>query len=157
MASKRKSGIRDIVVNRRARYDYEILETFEAGIELKGSEVKSVKEGRVSIQEAYADIEDGEVFIFSMHISPYSRSGSFQHDPLRPKKLLLHKYEIKRLIGKVRERGLTLIPLKVYEKNGLIKVLLGLVKGKKKYEKRDTIKRRLIEREIERTLKYQKR
>ncbi len=157
MAGRGRSKIRDIVVNRRARHDYEIIETFEAGIELRGSEVKSIKEGRVSIQEAYADIEDGEVFIYSMHISPYSKSGSFQHEPLRPKKLLLHKYEIKRLIGKVRERGLTLIPLKVYEKNGLIKVLLGLVKGKKKYEKREAIKRRIIDREIERAIKYEKR
>ncbi len=148
--------MRNIVVNRRARFDYEILETFEAGIVLEGSEVKSIKAGRVSIQDAYADIEDGEVYLYDMHVTPYSHASKFTPDPLRPRKLLLHKYEIKRLYGKIKERGLTLIPLRIYEKHGLIKVELALVKGKKKYEKREQIKRRLIEREIQRALKREK-
>ncbi len=146
-------AVRNIVVNRRARHDYEILETFEAGIVLEGSEVKSIKQGRVSIQDAYADVENGEVFLHHMHVTPYSHAGAFVPDPERPRKLLLHKHEIKRLIGKVRERGLTLIPLRVYEKRGLIKVELALVRGKRKYEKRETIKRREIEREIQKYLK----
>lgn len=149
----KKNEIRNIVINRKAKFDYEILETVEAGIVLEGSEVKSIKEGRVSIQDAYVESKGGELFIVNMHVSPYSKSSHFSHSPDRDRKLLLHKHEIKRFIGKIKERGLTLIPLRVYEKRGLIKLELALVKGKKKYEKREEIKKRLIEREIRRALK----
>ncbi len=150
--------IKVVVFNRRARHDYEILETIEAGIVLTGSEVKSIREGKVSINEAYAGVEDGEIFIYDMHIAPYTKSSSaFGHDPKRPRKLLLTRREINRLIGKVKEKGLTLIPLKVYFKGALVKIELALVKGKRKYEKREAIKRRLIEREISRALKKEKK
>ncbi len=148
-----KGPIKTLVENRKARFDYEILETFEAGIELKGSEVKSIRQGKVSIKGAYADIQDGEVYLIGMHIAPYDPSGSFGHDPLRPKKLLLHKREIKRLIGKVKERGLTLVPIRVYLKGHLVKVELALVRGKRKYDKREEIKRRELEREAKAALK----
>ncbi len=149
----KKGATRTLVENRKARFDYEILETFEAGIELKGSEVKSIRQGKVSIKGAYADIQDGEVYLIGMHIAPYDPSGNFGHDPLRPKKLLLHKREIKRLIGKVKERGLTLVPLRVYLKGHLVKVELALVRGKRKYDKREEIKRRELEREAKAALK----
>ncbi len=150
--------VKVIAENRKARRDYEILESFEAGIALKGSEVKSVRQGKVSLQEAYADIEDEEVFLYDLYIAPYEKTGApFQEDPRRPRKLLLHKQEIKRLIGKVQQRGLTLIPLKLYLKNHLVKVELALVRGKRKYEKRETIKRRLIEEEIRRAMKRERR
>ncbi len=145
--------IKKIAENRKARFDYEILETFEAGIELKGSEVKSIRQGKVSLKGAYADVKDGEVYLLGMNIAPYDPSGKFGHDPLRPRKLLLHKWEIKRLIGKVKEKGLTLIPLKVYLKGHLVKVELALVRGKRKYDKRETIKRRELEREAKAALK----
>lgn len=144
---------RIIVKNPKAYYDYEILETFEAGIVLKGSEVKSIKEGKVSLKEAYADIIDGEVYILNMHVTPYEKDKVSRLDPTRPRKLLLHKYEIKRLIGKIKERGLTLVPLMIMEKRNLIKVVLGLGKGKKLYEKREEIRKRIIEREIKRAMK----
>jgi len=148
---------RTVVENRRVRYDYEILETYEAGIVLVGSEVKSVREGKVSIKEAYADVERGEVWLHGMHISPYEKSGPFGHDPKRSRKLLLTKREIKRLIGKVKERGLTLVPLKVFFKGPWVKVEIALVRGKRKYEKREAIKRRIIEEEIKRAMKKEKR
>ncbi len=148
--------IRVVAENRKARRDYEILETFEAGIALKGSEVKSVRLGRVSLVDSYATIENGEVILHNLHIAPYEQASVFGHDPKRPRKLLLHKREIKRLIGKVKEKGLTLIPLKVYFKKHLVKVELALVKGKRKYEKREAIKRRIIEEEIRRALKREK-
>lgn len=152
-----KSEKRTVVENRKARHDYVILETYEAGIVLVGSEVKSIREGRVSIKEAYADVEDEEVWLHGMHISPYEKSRPFGHDPKRPRKLLLTKREIKRLIGKVKERGLTLVPLKVFFKGPWVKVEIALVKGKKKYEKREAIKRRIIEEEIKRAMKREKR
>ncbi len=146
-----------LVENRKARRDYEILETYEAGIALKGSEVKSARLGKISIKDAYAEVRDGELYLVDMHIAPYPQAGRFGHHPERPRKLLLHKYEIKRLIGKVKEKGLTLIPLRVYLKGHLIKVELALVRGKKQYEKREAIKKRIIEKEIARALKYDKR
>ncbi|HDM89687.1 MAG TPA: SsrA-binding protein SmpB [candidate division WOR-3 bacterium] len=153
MASNR----RVVVENRKARHDYEILETYEAGIVLKGSEVKSIREGRVSLVDSYATVENGEVILHNLHIAPYESASHFGHDPKRPRKLLLNKYEIKRLIGKVKEKGLTLIPLKIYFKKHLVKVELALVRGKRKYEKREAIKRRMIEEEIQRALKREKR
>ncbi|RKY64433.1 MAG: SsrA-binding protein [Candidatus Latescibacterota bacterium] len=140
-----------VVRNRRARHDYDILETYEAGIALKGTEVKSLREGKASIQDAYAKVEDGEVWLYQMHISPYERGGRFNHDPKRPRKLLLHKYEIKKLIGRTQERGLTLVPLKVYfNDRGIAKLELALAKGKKLYDRRREIARRIEERETER-------
>ncbi|MEO0239810.1 MAG: SsrA-binding protein SmpB [candidate division WOR-3 bacterium] len=149
----KKGPERIIVKNQKAYHDYEILETFEAGIVLKGSEVKSIKEGKVSLKEAYADIIGNEVYIINMHVTPYEKDKVSKLNPTRPRKLLLHRYEIKRLIGKIKEKGLTLIPLMIIEKRNLIKVVLGLGRGKKLYEKREEIKKRIIEREIQRAMK----
>ncbi len=142
------------IVNRKARHNYEILETYEAGIVLKGSEVKSIRMGSANLKDSYAEIDNGEVYINNFHISPYKFASSHtNHDPYRRKKLLLHKAQIRRLIGKVKEKGLTLVPLRVYSKNGKIKVELALARGKKLYDKRRDIKRRDMEREQERALK----
>ncbi|HQQ50356.1 MAG TPA: SsrA-binding protein SmpB [Spirochaetota bacterium] len=140
----------EIVQNKKARFEYEILDTIEAGIVLKGTEVKSVRLKKVNIQDAYARIKDGEAFLYGMNISPYESGNIFNHDPLRVRKLLLHKQEIKRLTGKQQEKGLTLIPLKLYWKNGKVKVLLGLAKGKTLYDKRHDIKKRDSDRELQR-------
>jgi len=140
----------EIVQNKKARFEYEILDTIEAGIVLKGTEVKSVRLKKVNIQDAYARIKDGEAFLYGMNISPYESGNIFNHDPMRVRKLLLHKQEIKRLTGKQQEKGLTLVPLKVYWKNGKVKVLLGLAKGKTLYDKRHDIKKRDSDRELQR-------
>ncbi len=140
----------EIVQNKKARFEYEILDTIEAGIVLKGTEVKSVRLKKVNIQDAYARIKDGEAFLYGMNISPYESGNIFNHDPVRVRKLLLHKQEIKRLTGKQQEKGLTLVPLKVYWKNGKVKVLLGLAKGKTLYDKRHDIKKRDSDRELQR-------
>lgn len=142
--------IKIVTTNRKAHHDYEILETIEAGIALKGTEVKSLRQGKVSIQDSYAIIKNGEVWLLNMHISPYEYGNIHNHDPLRDKKLLLHKHEIIRLATKVKERGLTLIPLKVYFKNGKAKVELALVRGKRKYEKKEDIAERDLYRELKR-------
>ncbi len=143
-----------ITVNKKAYHDYHILETFEAGIVLKGTEVKSVKEGRINLKDSYAKVKNGEIFLFNAHISPYKHGNVFNHDPTRTRKLLLHRKEIDRLTGKIKEKGLTLVPLKVYTNKGLVKVELGLCKGKKEYDKREDIKRRDLEREIRYESKY---
>ncbi len=150
--------IKIVTMNRKAYHEYEILETIEAGIVLKGTEVKSLRQGKVSIQDSYAIIKDGEVWLLNMHISPYEYGNIHNHDPLRDKKLLLHKREIIRLSTKVKERGLTLIPLKVYFKNGKAKVELALVRGKKKYEKKEDVAERELQRELKRKYadKYKK-
>lgn len=140
----------EIVQNKKARFEYEILDTIEAGIVLRGTEVKSVRLKKVNIQDSYARIKDGEAFLYGMNISPYESGNIFNHDPLRVRKLLLHKQEIKRLTGKQQEKGLTLVPLKVYWKNGKVKVLLGLAKGKTLYDKRHDIKKRDSDRELQR-------
>lgn len=147
------SGIKIIQENRKARHDFEIIETFEAGIVLLGPEVKSIKAGRVSLKDSYVELKNQEAWIKKLHVSPYEKNTGQKIDPERTRKLLLHKYEIKRLIGKVKEKGLTIIPLKIYLKNNLIKIEIALVKGKKKYEKREKLKKKAIEREIERALK----
>jgi SsrA-binding protein len=146
-------GKKTIAVNRKARHDYEVLETFEAGIELKGSEVKSLRQGKLNLRDSFARIEKGEVFLHNCHISPYSHATQFAPDPLRPKKLLLHAREIKKLAGKVSEKGLTLVPLSMYFKRGRAKVELALAKGKTLVDKRETIRRKTMEREIEREIK----
>jgi SsrA-binding protein len=152
--TKKTDEARKIVCrNKRAFHEYEILETLEAGMVLTGTEVKSLREGRVNLKDSYAKVEEGEVFLVDAHISHYSHGNIMNHDPLRPRKLLLHKREIKRLTGKVRERGLTLIPLQIYFKNGKAKVELALAKGKKIHDKRAAIKKREEKRELQRELK----
>jgi SsrA-binding protein len=141
---------RVIATNRKARHEYSILETFEAGIALKGAEVKSLRQGRASLQESYAALKNGEVWLLDMHISPYEQASDDSYEPTRKRKLLLHKKEIRRLVGKLAEKGLTLIPLRVYFKNGIAKVELALAKGKRAYDKREAIKRREALRELER-------
>ncbi len=145
--------IKKIAENKRACYDFEILETYEAGIMLKGDEVKSLRKGRISIQDAFARVEDGEVFLYHLHIPPYQPASMLASPPERRRKLLLRKQEIRRIEGKLTRRGLTLIPLKVYFKDAWVKVELGLARAKKKFEKREILKRKDLERETARYLK----
>ncbi|MDY6935337.1 MAG: SsrA-binding protein SmpB [Spirochaetota bacterium] len=144
----------EIANNKSARFEYEIIDTFEAGIVLLGTEVKSMRKRKVSIKQAYARIDKGEAYIVGMNISQYESGNRFNHDPIRERKLLLHKQEIKRLTGKLREKGYSLVPIKLYFKNGKVKILLGLGKGKTKYDKRKSIQKREGEREIQREIKY---
>ncbi|AFZ53985.1 SsrA-binding protein SmpB [Cyanobacterium aponinum UTEX 3222] len=140
--------------NRQARYLYEILETYEAGVQLVGTEVKSIRAGRVNLRDGYALIRNGEAWLTNVHISPYDTTGKyFNHEPKRDRKLLLHKKEINKLIGALQEKGLTLVPLKMYLRGEWVKVSLGLGKGKKLHDKRETIKRREDQREMQRALK----
>ena len=139
-----------ITVNRAARHDYFVLETFEAGIELFGTEVKSLRAGTVNLKDSYCRVEDGELFVYGMHVSPYERGNIFNRDPLRPRKLLMHKREIVRLLGQVTRDGCTLIPLSLYFSGSRVKVELGLCKGKKLYDKRESDAKRSAAREIER-------
>ena len=143
-------GEKLICLNKKARHNYFIEDTYEAGLSLLGTEVKSLREGRANIGDSYAKIKNGEVFLVDVHISPYSFGNRFNHDPLRPRKLLLHKREIRRLIGKVQEKGFSLIPLRLYFSGGKAKVALGLGKGKKLFDKRETLKRKTMERDMER-------
>jgi SsrA-binding protein len=150
--------MKSIAVNKKAFFNYEIQENMEAGISLLGSEVKSIREGRVTMKDTYADIRNGEIILFGLHISPYEAANRFNHDPLRERKLLLHRREIRRLTGKIQERGLTLIPTKVIMNDkGLIKVELALAKGKKLYEKKEAMKARDQAREARAALKNAKR
>jgi SsrA-binding protein len=142
-----------ICVNRRARHDYFIDETFEAGMVLTGSEVKSLRDGRAHLKDSYARVLKGEAVLLNAHISPYPAANQFNHEPTRTRKLLLHKREIRRLAGRISERGLTLIPLRLYFKKGRAKVELGLARGKKLYDKRETLRKRDMRREVERSLK----
>jgi SsrA-binding protein len=147
-------AIKIISDNRQARFLYEILETYEAGIVLVGTEVKSIRAGRVNLRDGYALVRNGEVMLLNVHISPYEASGEyFNHDPRRSRKLLLHRKEINKLIGQVEQKGLTLVPLKMYLKGSHVKVSLGLGKGKKLHDKRETLKRRQDERDMERAMK----
>ncbi len=139
--------------NKKARFLYHVEETWEAGIALVGSEVKAIREGKVNLQDSYARVEDGEVFLHNMHIGKYEAAHLFNHESRRVRKLLLHRREIKRLIGKVEERGLTLVPLKLYLSNGIVKVELALARGKKMHDKREDLKKRVAEREVQRALK----
>lgn len=146
--------MKTVAVNKTVSHDYLILETFEAGLALVGSEVKSVRGGRVSLKESFAEVRDGEVFLVKCHISPYEAANIFNHDPLRERKLLLHRREIRRLTGKTQERGLTLVPTKVLiNDRGKIKLELALVRGKRQYEKREAIKKRDADREIRAEIK----
>lgn len=142
-----------IATNKKARHNYHIDDEYEAGIVLAGTEVKAIREGRVSFKDSYADIKRGEVFLRQLHISPYKFAYNANHEAMRTRKLLLHSYEIKKLVGKIKEQGYTLVPLKIYFKNDKIKVLLGLGKGKKLYDKRETIKQRDVKRDMDRERK----
>ncbi|MGG3677418.1 SsrA-binding protein SmpB [Heyndrickxia faecalis] len=139
--------------NKKASHDYFIEETYEAGIVLQGTEIKSIRAGRVNLRDSFARVENGEVFVYGMHISPYEQGNRYNHDPLRPRRILLHKKEIDRLAGVTKEKGYALIPLKIYIKNGYAKVLVGLARGKKNYDKRESMKKKEAAREIERAFK----
>lgn len=156
MANKRKEN-KTLVENRKARHDYFVEEGMEAGIELVGTEVKSIRAGKANVKECYAEIRNGEVFIVGMHISPYEQGNIFNVDPLRDRKLLLHKEEIRRLSGLIQQEGLTLIPLALYLKEGRVKVNLGVCRGKKNYDKRDAMLEKAHKREIDRQLKERMR
>ncbi|HVC21074.1 MAG TPA: SsrA-binding protein SmpB [Vicinamibacterales bacterium] len=151
--AERRKAEKNVAENRKAFHDYHILETFEAGVALVGTEVKSIREGRVNLRDSFARVVDGEVFVYNVHISPYSHRGYADHEPLRPRKLLLHRSEIRKLVGKTVERGMTLVPIRMYFKDGRVKVALGLAKGKKDYDKRETIKRREADRETRAAMK----
>ena len=142
-----------VILNKKARFLYEIIEVLEAGIVLQGTEVKSLRRGRANLKDSYATIREGEVVLCNMHISPYEQGSIFNHDPERERKLLLHKQEIKRLTGKIVERGMTLVPLKIYFKNGRAKIELGLARGKSAYDRRKDIARKDEQRMLEREFK----
>ena len=149
----KKKGIRLIANNKKAYHDYFIEETYEAGISLAGTEVKSLRMGKCSVKESYVQIDHGEVMIYGMHISPYEKGNIFNKDPLRTRKLLLHRYEINKLEGKLKEKGLTMVPLRVYFKDSLVKVEIGVARGKKLYDKRADIAKKDQKREAEREFK----
>ncbi|KOO37128.1 SsrA-binding protein SmpB [Priestia koreensis] len=142
-----------IAQNKKANHDYFIEETFETGIVLQGTEIKSIRAGRVNLKDSYARVHNGELFLYSMHVSPYEQGNRYNHDPLRTRKLLMHRREINKLIGYTKETGYSLVPLKVYLKNGFAKVLLGVGKGKKKYDKREDLKKKEAKRDIERAFR----
>ena len=143
--------------NRKARHDYHVFDTYEAGIVLLGTEVKAIREGRVNLKDSYGRVENGEVFLHNLHVSPYSHRGYSEHEPLRRRKLLLTRQEIRKLTVKTLERGFTLVPVRMYFKRGLVKVTVGVAKGKKTYDKRETLKRRQIDRETRAMLKERSR
>lgn len=151
--AKGKESQKLIANNKKAYHDFFIDETYECGIALHGTEVKSMRMGKCSIKEAFVRIEDGEVFVYGMHVSPYEKGNIFNKDPLRVKKLLLHKYEINKLLGKIKEKGYTLVPLEVYFKDGKVKVEIGLARGKKLYDKREAIAKKDQRREAEKEFK----
>jgi SsrA-binding protein len=155
--SERELAKANIAENRKAFHDYYILDTYEAGIALLGTEVKAIREGRVNLRDSYASVDRGEVFLHNVNISPYSHRGYADHEPLRKRKLLLHRHEILKLIGKTVEKGMTLVPVRMYFKNGRVKVAVGLAKGKKEYDKRETIKRRETDRETRAAVKSSRR
>ncbi|EAD2633925.1 SsrA-binding protein SmpB [Listeria monocytogenes] len=142
-----------VAQNKKARHDYAIEETFEAGIVLQGTEIKSVRNAQVNLKDSYARIDKGEIFLHNMHISPYEQGNRYNHDPLRTRKLLLHKKQISRLIGETKESGYSIVPLKMYIKDGYAKVLIGVARGKKKYDKRQDLKQKEAKRDIERAFK----
>ncbi len=142
-----------VVRNRKARHEYHVLETWEAGIVLRGTEVKSLRQGRANLQDAFARVDGSELWLHNLHISPYEAGNRFNHDPLRTRKLLLHRNQIRKLIGQVEQQGLTLVPLEIYFRRGIAKVSLALVKGKKLHDKREDLRRREHEREMERAWK----
>jgi SsrA-binding protein len=148
-----KGHIKIVAENRKARRDYFIVDEYEAGLVLKGTEVKSLRQGRANLKDSYARIKNGEVFVYQLHIAPYPFAYYDNHDPLRPRKLLLHKHEIKRLYSKVNEKGHTLVPLRLYFKNANVTIVIAVEKGKRKYDKREAIKRRDQQRDLDRERK----
>jgi SsrA-binding protein len=148
-----KDGIQIVVRNRKARHEYEVLEKLEAGLVLTGTEVKSLRAGRANLQDAFALFDRGELWLQNLHISPYEHGNRYNHDPLRPRKLLLNRRELRKLIGQVEQKGLTLVPLDIYFRRGIAKTTLALVRGKKLHDKREDLKRRADEREMERAFK----
>src|ERR1700709_2188251 len=151
--TERELAQSNIAENRKAYFDYHLIETFEAGIALMGTEVKAIREGRVNLRDSFARLENGEVFLFNVTISPYSPRGYAEHEPLRRRKLLLHRHEIRKLIGKTVEKGMTLVPTRLYFKKGRVKGALSLAKGKKEYDKRETVRRREADRETRAAIK----
>src|SRR5215470_13142875 len=149
----REKAQANIAENRKASHDYHLLETFEAGIVLLGTEVKAIREGRVNLRDSFARVDGGEVFLYNVNISPYSHRGYAEHEPLRRRKLLLHRGEIRKLIGKTVEKGMTLVPIRMYFKDGRVKMAVSLAKGKKEYDKRETMKRREADRETRAAVK----
>ena len=154
---EREQARRVIAENRKARHDYHVLDTWEAGIALLGTEVKAIREGRVNLRDSYARVNDGEVWIMNVHISPYSHRGYAEHGEKRQRKLLLHSHEIRKLLGRTVEKGLTLVPLEMYFKKGRVKVLLALAKGKQAHDKRETLRRREVDRETRAAVKAHRR
>lgn len=152
MAQAKKNG-NLIAQNRKARHNYTILDTVEAGLVLKGTEIKSIRAGRINLKDGYAGLSRGEMWLYNVHISPFKEGNQFNHEPLRTRKLLMKKKEIDRLVGQMKQEGITLVPLKVYIKHGVAKILIGLAKGKKQYDKRETLKRKDQKRQIDRALK----
>ena len=154
MSDKQSEGYKVICDNRQARFLYEIIETYEAGVQLTGTEVKSIRAGKANLQDGYALLRDGEAWLINVHISPYASSGAyFNHEPRRTRKLLLHKQELRKLIGRVQQEGLTLVPLKMYLKRGWVKIVIALGKGKKLHDKRESLKRRDDQRDMQRAMK----
>ena len=151
--TERELAQSSIAENRKAYHDYHLLETFEAGIVLLGTEVKAIREGRVNLRDSFARLDNGEIYLYNVNISPYSHRGYVDHEPLRPRKLLLHRNEIRKLIGKTVEKGMTLVPVRMYFKDGRVKVAISLARGKKEYDKRETIKRRESDRETRAAMK----
>jgi SsrA-binding protein len=152
-----KEGIKVVAQNRKARHDYFIEETYEAGIVLTGTEIKSIRAGRANLIDSYCSIRNGEISVLNLHISPYEQGNRYNHDPLRPRKLLLHKGEINKLFGHMKVKGMSLIPLRLYLKGGFCKIEIGLAKGKKNYDKRETIKQKDAQRDIQRALRERNR
>ncbi|KON86389.1 single-stranded DNA-binding protein [Sporosarcina globispora] len=142
-----------VAQNKKAYHDYAIEETYEAGIVLQGTEIKSIRAGKVNLKDSYARIQNNEIYLFGMHVSPYEQGNRYNHDPLRTRKLLLHRKEINKLIGESKEVGYSIVPLKMYLKNGYAKVLIGLARGKKKYDKREDLKKKEAKREVERAFR----
>lgn len=144
---------KQLAQNKKAYHDFFIEETFEAGIVLQGTEIKSIRKGKANLKDAFAKIERGEIYLYNMHVSPYEQGNRYNHDPLRTRKLLLHHKEINKLIGETKEVGYTIVPLKLYLKNGYCKVLIGLGKGKKQYDKREDLKKKEAKRDVERAFR----
>jgi SsrA-binding protein len=155
--TEREKAQRVVADNRKAYHDYHVLESLEAGVALLGTEIKAIREGRVNLRDSYARLGDGEVWLMNVHISPYSHTGYAHHDERRQRKLLLHRHEINKLTGRVQEKGLTLVPLQLYFKNGRLKVTLALVKGKQAHDKRETLRRREVDRETRAAVKARSR
>ena len=152
-SGRESSGDKIVAQNRKARHEYHVLETWEAGIALQGTEVKSLREGKANMQDAFASFMRGELWLHNLHISPYEQGNRFNHDPLRARKLLLHRSELRKMVGQVEQKGLTLVPLDIHFTGGLAKVNLALVRGKKLHDKRDTLRERAVERDMERGFK----